>query len=69
VERERQGGAAALTALINCPLEGAIDAEGYAQYSSNGNGNGNGSSNSSSVISLQEPVLPPEAYVWVQSPQ
>lgn len=60
-ERERQGGVAALSALIRTPLQGAIGADGSAQASSaSSNGNGSGSSGSSL------PVLPPEAYVWVQ---
>lgn len=62
-ERERQGGVAALTALTNTPLKGAVNADGYMQSaSSNGHSgsNGNGSSNGSSL-----PVLPPDAYVWV----
>jgi hypothetical protein len=66
-ERERQGGVAALTALVNTPLKGAIGADGCAASqsstaSSNGNGAANGSSNGSSSL----PVLPPDAYVWVQ---
>jgi hypothetical protein len=69
-ERERQGGVAALTALVNTPLMGAIGADGYAASqcstaSSNGNGAANGSSNGSNG-SISLPVLPPDAYVWVQ---
>jgi hypothetical protein len=59
-ERERQGGVAALTALIKTPLKGAINADGYMQTTSSNGSNGNGSSNGSSL-----PVLPPDAYVWV----
>lgn len=69
-ERERQGGVAALTALVNTPLKGAIGADGYAASqsntaSSNGNGAANGSSNGGSNGSSSLPVLPPDAYVWV----
>jgi hypothetical protein len=61
-ERERQGGVAALTALVNTPLKGAIGADGYAaSQSSTASSNGNGGSNGSSSL----PVLPPDAYVWV----
>lgn len=60
MERERQGGTAALTALVSCPLEGAIGADGLAQSGSNGNGSSDGSSGL--------PELSPDAYVWVQTP-
>jgi hypothetical protein len=59
-ERERQGGVAALTALIKTPLKGAVNADGYMQTTSVNGSNGNGISNGSSL-----PDLPPEAYVWV----
>jgi hypothetical protein len=50
---ERLGGAAALTALMQCPLTDAVDADGS---SSSSNGNGNGKSH----------ALPADAYVWVR---
>ncbi|KAF8055740.1 purine nucleoside phosphorylase [Scenedesmus sp. PABB004] len=50
-QRERQGGAAALAALVRCPLAGAVGADGRA---SDGGGNGGGGGH-----------VPPEQYVWV----
>jgi hypothetical protein len=69
VEREQQGGTAALTALISCPLEGAIDAAGRPQHvadsssgSSSSGGNGNGGSSAAAPLA-------PESYVWVRPPR
>jgi hypothetical protein len=66
-EREKQGGIAALTALVKTPLQGAIGADGHSQQdsSSNASSNGNGKSSNGSSSSSSS-VLPPEAFVWVQ---
>lgn len=56
VQRERQGGAAALAALTRCPLAGAIGADGRPVEASNGSSSSNGGSG--------HWQLPPEAYVW-----
>jgi hypothetical protein len=53
---ERLGGAAALTALMQCPLTAAVAADGSVSSSTSSNGNGNGKHHS----------LPVDAYVWVQ---
>lgn len=65
-EREKQGGIAALTALVKTPLQGAIGADGLLQDSSNASSNGNGKSSNDSSSSSSSPALPPDAYVWVQ---
>ncbi|KAF6266147.1 nucleoside phosphorylase domain-containing protein [Scenedesmus sp. NREL 46B-D3] len=49
---ERLGGAAALTALTQCSLTGAVSADGSSSSSSNGNGKSH--------------ALPAGDYVWVQ---
>lgn len=71
-EREKQGGIAALTALVKTPLQGAIGADGRSQDSSSNassNGNGKSSHGSGSSSSSSSSVLPPEAFVWVQPAQ
>lgn len=64
-EREKQGGMAALTALVKTPLQGAIGADGLLQDSSNASSNSKGKSSNDSSSS-SSPALPPDAYVWVQ---
>lgn len=56
-QREHQGGAAALTALVQCSLVGAVNADGSSS-SSDGNSNGH----SDGKVRL----LPPREYVWVR---
>lgn len=68
VEREKQGGVAALTALVNSPLQEAIGADGHVVQcgANSSSSNGNGAVNSSSGSNSTVPILPPDAYVWVR---